>query len=109
MSTQEDFRFNWLKGGYACISLVPAINEILYWAEREEFVITSDRLRQAVGQGLETCDRDGNVTDHVETLNSAVLVLLSNWTLRYIIFIEFETFKMERQGQFVFYFECSLD
>ena len=57
---------------------VPAINEILYWAEREESVITSDRLRQAVGRGLETCDRDGNVTDHVETLNSSVWGFLAN-------------------------------
>ena len=57
VSTQEGFRFKGFKGGYAwksdvenyIISRVPAINEILDWAGREESVITSDRLRQAVG------------------------------------------------------------
>ena len=86
VSTQEEFRFKGLKGGYAwkskvenyLISRVPAINEILYWAEREESGITSERLHQAVGRGLEICDRDGNMVNHVEVLNSSVWGFLAN-------------------------------
>ena len=86
VSTQEEFRFKGLKGGFAwkskvenyLISRVPAINEILYWAEREESGITSERLHQAIGRGLEVCDRDGNVVNHVELLNSSIWGFLAN-------------------------------
>ena len=88
VATQSDFAFKGIKQGYAwktkavnyMISKVPAMKQILYWAEREENVITPERLQQAVGDGLCVYDRDGNATDHTKSLDSAVWGFLSNCT-----------------------------
>ena len=88
MATQPDFAFKGIKQGYAwktkavnyMISKVPAIKQILHWAEREENVITPERLQHAVGSGLCVYDRDGSATDHTKSLDSAVWGFLSNCT-----------------------------
>ena len=76
VATQSDFAFKGIKQGYAwktkavnyMISKVPAMKQILCWADREENVITPERLQQAVGDGLCVYDRDGNATDHTSHL-----------------------------------------
>ena len=86
MATQPDFAFKGIKQGYAwktkavnyMISKVPAMKQILHWAEREENVITPERLQHAVGSGLCVYDRDGSATDHTKSLDSAVWGFLSN-------------------------------
>ena len=88
MATQPDFAFKGIKQGYAwktkavnyMISKVPAMKQILHWAEREENVITPERLQHAVGSGLCVYDRDGSATDHTKSLDSAVWGFLSNCT-----------------------------
>ena len=88
MATQPDFAFKSIKQGYAwktkavnyMISKVPAMKQILHWAEREENVITPERLQHAVGSGLCVYDRDGSATDHTKSLDSAVWGFLSNCT-----------------------------
>ena len=88
VATQPDFGFKGIKMGYAwktkalnyMISKVPAMKQILHWAEREEHVITPERLQQAVGEGLCIYDRDGNMVDHTKSLDSAVWGFLSNCT-----------------------------
>ena len=79
-STSDEFKFESLEGGYSwmsriktyLISRVPAISRILYWAEREESIISPERLHEAVGQGLRIYNRDSYGTDHTESRNSAV-------------------------------------
>ena len=56
------------------------MKQILHWAEREENVITPERLQHAVGSGLCVYDRDGSATDHTKSLDSAVWGFLSNCT-----------------------------
>ena len=88
VATQPDFAFKGIKQGYAwktkavnyMISKVPAMKQILHWAEREENVITPERLQHAVGSGLCVYDRDGSATDHTKSLDSAVWGFLSNCT-----------------------------
>ena len=88
VATQPEFAFKGIKMGYAwktkalnyMISKVPAMKQILHWAEREENVITPERLQQAVGEGLCIYDRDGNMVDHTKSLDSAVWGFLSNCT-----------------------------
>ena len=80
VATQPDFAFKGIKQGYAwktkavnyMISKVPAMKQILHWAEREENAITPERLQHAIGVGLCVYDRDGNATDHTKSLDSAV-------------------------------------
>ena len=86
ISVHEDFRFNGHKNGHAWkskteryfITKVPALCQILRWAEREENPISHDRLKIATGNGLSTVDRDGNYIDHTEALNTAVWGFLGN-------------------------------
>ena len=86
VATQPDFAFKGIKQGYAwktkavnyMMSKVPAMKQILHWAEREENVITPERLQHAVGSGLCVYDRDGSATDHTKSLDSAVWGFLSN-------------------------------
>ena len=80
VSIQDEFKFNGAKGDVwkgkierYFFSRVPAVYELFSWAEREEGPITDDRLREAVGDGLTTTDRDGNATDHTQALNCAIL------------------------------------
>ena len=88
VATQPEFAFKSIKQGYAwktkalnyMISKVPAMKQIMHWAEREENVITPERLQQAIGDGLCIYDRDGNVVDHTKSLDSAVWGFLSNCT-----------------------------
>ena len=88
VATQSDFAFKGIKQGYAwktkavnyMISKVPAMKQILHWAEREENAITPERLQHAIGTGLCVYDRDGNATDHTKSLDSAVWGFLSNCT-----------------------------
>ena len=49
------------------------MKHIMHWAEREENVITPERLQQAIGDGLCIYDCDGTVVDHTKSLDSAVL------------------------------------
>ena len=85
VAIQPDFAFKGIKQGYAwktkavnyMISKVPAMKQILRWAEREN-VITPERLQRAVGNGLCVYNRDGNVIDHTKSLDSAVWGFLSN-------------------------------
>jgi hypothetical protein len=86
VATQPEFAFKSIKQGYAwktkalnyMISKVPAMKQIMHWAEREENVITPERLQQAIGDGLCIYDRDGTVVDHTNSLDSAVWGFLSN-------------------------------
>ena len=86
ISIHEDFRFNGHKNGHAwrskteryLITRVPALSQILRWAEREENPISFDRLKVATGNGLCTYDRDGTATDHTEALNTAIWGFLGN-------------------------------
>lgn len=86
ISVHEDFRFNGHKNGHAWkfkteryfITKVPALCQILRWAEREENPISHDRLKIATGNSLSTVDRDGNYIDHTEALNTAVWGFLGN-------------------------------
>ena len=59
-------------------SRVPAIYELFSWAEKPDGPITEEHLREAVGEGLTTTDRDGNATDHTQALNCAIWGILSN-------------------------------
>ena len=59
-------------------SRVPAIYELFNWAEKQDGPITDEHLREAVGEGLTTSDRDGNATDHTQALNCAMWGFLSN-------------------------------
>ena len=85
VSVQDDFRLDGRKNGHQWkskteryfISKVPALSQLLRWAEREETAITPARLREAAGRGLCTVDRDGP-HDHTDALNSAVWGFLSN-------------------------------
>lgn len=52
--------------------------QILCWAEREETVVTLEKLRAAVGDGLCYFERDGAVRDHTESLDAAVWGFLFN-------------------------------
>ena len=86
VSIHEDFRFSGHKNGHAwrskteryLITRVPALSQILRWAEREENPISFDRLKIATGNGLCIYDRDGNATDHTEALNTALWGFLGN-------------------------------
>ena len=86
ISIHEDFRFNGHKNGHAwrskteryLITRVPALSQILRWAEREDSPISFERLRAATGNGLCTYDRDGTATDQTEALNTALWGFLGN-------------------------------
>ena len=85
VSVQDDFRLDGRKNGHQwkskteryLISKVPALSQILRWAEREETAITPAKLREAVGRGLCTIDRDGT-HDQTDALSSALWGFLSN-------------------------------
>ena len=85
VSVQDDFRLDGRKNGHQwkskteryLISKVPALSQLLRWAEREETAITPGKLREAVGQGLCTVDRDGT-HDQTDALSSALWGFLSN-------------------------------
>ena len=73
-STSEDFKFKSLKGAFVwktrvetyLISRFAAMAQILYWAEREESVISPERLQEAAGDGLVVVESDSHRTDHTE-------------------------------------------
>ena len=86
ISIHEDFRFNGHRNGHAWkakteryfITRVPALSQILRWAEREENPISPERLKAATGDGLLLPDRDGSHVDHTDALNTAIWGFLGN-------------------------------
>jgi hypothetical protein len=59
------------------MAVVPAIYPLLEWAERQDEPIEQALYEQAVGEGLTSWDRDGNASEHSQTLNSALWGFLS--------------------------------
>ena len=78
MTTQEEYRFNGVKGGIAWkgkverhfISRAPILRQILEWAEKEELeTITPEKFQEAVGMAL--------MHEQVQMVNAAIWGFLS--------------------------------
>ena len=57
---------------------VPAVYELVNWAEKEEGPINNERINEAVGEGLTTLDHDAVPTNHLHALNCGIFGFLSN-------------------------------